>query len=93
MGEDHWKLTNLRFADDVILIGTTFHQIQGMLEAIQLAAGARGLVLHPDNIKISSNATRETGRPKERKVQIGDVSIGVVPLDGSVKYLGKLLRI
>ena len=85
------QLTNLRFADDILLVAGTLRQTKAMLKNIKQAAAKVGLELHPDKTKILSNATRGTGRPKDTKVMIDGMSIEIVPYSGSVKYLGRLV--
>ena len=88
LGATRW-ITNLRFADDVLLIGTSLHQVRNMLQDVRAAARERGLELHPDKTKILSNATLRTGRPKATSTSIDDMDIGIVPLSGAWKYLGR----
>ena len=83
------QLTNLRFADDVLLIGTSLRQLKQMLIDLKEAAMKRGLLLHPGKTKILSNATKRAGRPKDSHVKVGNMNIEVVPYEGKVKYLGR----
>jgi hypothetical protein len=82
-------LTNLRFADDVMLFAKTLPQLQKMLGDIITEAGKRGLELHPDKTKILSNTVRRTGRSAARYVDINGLRIEIIPRDGDVKYLGR----
>ena len=85
-------LTNLRFADDVLLAGRTLHQIQSMLSDIHEIAGAVGLCLHPDKTKILTNVTKKKrGRGAHSRVTVNGMEIEILPAEESVKYLGKLL--
>ena len=52
---DHDCLTNLRFADDVILFATSEEQIRKMLCGFRNAIDNVGLRIHPDKTKILSN--------------------------------------
>lgn len=49
------RLTNLRFADDVLLFATTLPQLTKMLNDLHGVAGRCGLELHPDKTVIMSN--------------------------------------
>ena len=49
--EQHERLTNLRFADDVLLTSTTFGHMQGMLGDLIQEASKHGLELHPSKTK------------------------------------------
>ena len=46
------KMTNLRFADDILLTARTLPQIKKMLGDVADAAGKVGLELHPGKAKI-----------------------------------------
>ena len=48
-------LTNLRFADDVMLFATSKEQIQKMMNEFTKATEKVGLRIHPDKTKILSN--------------------------------------
>ena len=52
---DHDCLTNLRFADDVMLFETSKEQIRKMLCEFKKATEKVGLRIHPDKTKILSN--------------------------------------
>ena len=86
---DATRLTNLRFADDILLTGRSLTQVSGMLHIVQLEATKCGLQLHPDKTKIISSTGRNQGRPKSRHMPIGDMRIEVLPRDVSLKYLGR----
>jgi hypothetical protein len=53
-GRDRY-LTNLRFADDVLLVGRTLHQVKEMLSDLVDEAGKVGLSIHPGKTKILNN--------------------------------------
>ena len=84
-------LTNLRFADDVLLTSRTLPRLTTMLDDIVRAARPHGLELHPSKTKILSNQTRRTGRASSRSVSIQGLDIDILPHEGSVKYLGQLI--
>ena len=52
---DHDCLTNLRFADDVMLFATSKEQIRKMLCEFKKGTEKAGLRIHPDKTKILSN--------------------------------------
>ena len=82
-------LSNLRFADDVLLVATTLPQLAKLLASLSSAAKKRGLELHPDKTKIFSNTMRRTGRGKETHAEINGMSIQILPYEDSIKYLGR----
>jgi len=84
-------LTNLRFADDVLLVSTSLHRLKSMLSQLSTKAKTTGLELHPDKTKILTNTTQKTGRPKHSTISVNDMDLEILPMDGSVKYLGRLI--
>ena len=82
------RLTNLRFADDVLLVGRTQHQITSMLADLHEVASTFGLCLHPDKTMILTNTTKKTGRGISQNVNVNGMSVQILPIDGTVKYLG-----
>ena len=52
-------LTNLRFADDVLLFSTSLEKLRGMLCEFMTSTEAVGLGIHPDKTKILSNQDKE----------------------------------
>ena len=48
-------LTNLRFADDVLLFSTSLDKLRDMLCEFEISTEAVGLGIHPDKTKILSN--------------------------------------
>eukprot|EP00973_Karenia_brevis_P046646 6471381-Karenia_brevis.AAC.1 len=84
-------LTNLRFADDVLLIAPSLHQLTHMLTDFKHTAKQVGLELHPDKTKIMTNATRHTGRPKQKHVVIDDAKLEILARGQPTKYLGRLI--
>jgi hypothetical protein len=84
------RLTNLRFADDVLLVGSSLQQVSTMLQDLAAAAGEVGLELHPDKTKILANECGgRRGRPEEVELLFG--SVKVLPLTENTLYLGRKL--
>jgi hypothetical protein len=88
---DQSRLSNLRFADDVLLVGTSQRQITMMLSDMHVAALRFGLQLHPEKTKIMTNTTRKSGRGTCTKATIEGMDVSILPLSGCVKYLGRQL--
>ena len=78
-------LTNLRFADDVLLFARSRRSIQIMLKDLQVAAAEAGLQIHPEKSKVITNGRRAT----TSKITILDGAIDVLQEHESFKYLGK----
>eukprot|EP00959_Pyramimonas_sp_CCMP1952_P046076 962425-Pyramimonas_sp.AAC.1 len=58
------RLTNLRFADDLLLAATSFTHIKTMIVALRTEAAEVGLQLHPDKTKILCNGFPVSRRRK-----------------------------
>ena len=85
------RLTNLRFADDIMLIGATRAQVRHMLEDLTVRAGEAGLTLHMGKTKILSNVVDRRGVLAQSHVPVGAGRVEVLPAGGSVSYLGRKL--
>ena len=81
-------LTNLRFADDVMLFATSKGQIQKMMCEFKEATEKVGLTIHPNKTKILSNESSMNSDTK-RYMKIGDMDIEILAKSESVKYLGQ----
>ena len=84
------QMTNLRFADDLLLFGAKPQHLKVMLSDLVVAARRRGLELHPDKTKIITNATRRQ-RSGMRSMDVVGMQIEVLPSGASIKYLGKMI--
>ena len=84
-------LTNLRLADDVLLVAKSLPELRHMLETIIREAMPSGLELHPEKTKILSNVKKRTAGNAITSVRVCDLDVQVLPLDGSVRYLGRKL--
>ena len=82
------NLTNLRFADDVILIAHTRGQLTNMMQDFFRASAAVGLSVHPDKTKVLTNVGR--GRGKDN-IDLEAGRFSVIPREESVQYLGRCL--
>ena len=67
---EHDCLTNLRFADDVILFATSKEQIRKMLRGFKNATEKVGLRIHPDMTKILSNQSTINSDTKKRSLKL-----------------------
>ena len=83
------RLTNLRFADDILLMATTRRQVKIMIEDLIAAAAEAGLSIHCGKTKIMTNSSSSRGGMM--KLEHGEVE--VVPPAGSSAYLGKTMNL
>ena len=81
-------LTNLRFADDVMLFATSKEQIRKMMCEFKKATEKVGLRIHPDKTKILSNQSTINSDTKKH-IEVDDMSIEILTRNESVKYLGQ----
>ena len=78
-------LTNLRFADDVMLFATSKGQMQNMMCEFKEATEKVGLTIHPNKTKILSSES--CMNPDTRRyMKIGDMDIEILAKSESVKY-------
>jgi hypothetical protein len=64
------QLQNLRFADDLILVGKTLGQATQMLGDLMVEAGKVGLGVHAGKTKILSNVRQRRGAEREKEVEV-----------------------
>ena len=81
-------LTNLRFADDVMLFATSKEQMWKMMCEFKKATEKVGLKIHQDKTKILSNQST-INSDTQKHIEVGDMSIEILTRNESVKYLGQ----
>ena len=79
-GEPDVNLCNLRFADHILLIGGSLKRTTTVPDDLTTATTAHGLQF---------NATSNRG--KDKTVAVQGMNIGILPLEGKIKYLGQLI--
>ena len=85
------RITNLRFADDILLIARTLPEIRQMIADIIEEGGEIGLELHPEKTKIQHNNIGYGSCARKAKVQNMDIEI--LPSNGKTTYLGRALSL
>jgi hypothetical protein len=83
-------LTNLRFADDVLLFAHSKHDIVKMIKHLRAESSRFGLSLHLGKTKILTNVPPAI-RPAH--LQVGESHIHVLRADESERYLGRKLSL
>ena len=86
------RLTNLRFADDVLLIAPNLRQLKCILRDLKRTAAKCGLELHPDKTKIFTNMSRKDGQTTSQADIDGDV-VAILKAEETTKYLGRKLAL
>ena len=84
-------MTNLRFADDILLVGRSLHQIKQMLADVREEGAKVGLELHPGKTKIQHNNVGYGSQV--RHARIGDMDIEVLDPTDTTMYLGRALSL
>ena len=88
--DDHASdcLTNLRFADDVLLFSTSLVQLQKMLCDFKQSTESEGLKLRPDKTKILSNHSTN----KRKEVEVNNLKVEILFACESAKYIGQKIH-
>ena len=84
-------LTNLRFADDIVLTARSLPQIKQMLADVVEQSAEVGLELHPEKTKIQHNNIGYGSRVQQ--AQIKGMQVQVLQPDAHTIYLGKALNL
>ena len=85
---DHDCFTNLRFADDVLLLASSKEQLRKMLYEFKISIEKVRLRIHPEKTKILSNQSIITSDTK-KELEIEDMKFEILTRSESVKYLGQ----
>lgn len=85
------RITNLRFADDILLIGRSLPQVKQMLADIAIEGKKIGLELHPEKTKIMHNNIGYGSLVRNANIAGMDIEV----LDGTAEtmYLGRALSL
>ena len=85
-------LNNLRFADDLLLIGRSRAQVKHMLEDLSREAGKVGLKLHLGKTKVLSTRSQRRGCLAQTHVEgLGEKVEVLAETEGTV-YLGRAVN-
>ena len=84
-------LTNLRFADDLLLAGASLKEVEQMLLELSWEAGRAGLSLHPTKTKILSNVSKRSGRSARDTIELDFGAVEILGIDKNTEYLGRLI--
>ena len=87
---DHDCLTNLRFADDVMMFATSKEQIRKMLCEFKKVTEEVGLRIHPDKTKILSNQSTIDSDTKKH-LEVDNMKVEILTRGESTKYLGQMI--
>ena len=91
VGQAQRSMTNLRYADDILIVGRSLHQVATMLSELIAAVSPVGLHIHPKKTKVLSNGVGKNA--KMRSIKIANNIVEIIPPFGSVQYLGRALSL
>eukprot|EP00973_Karenia_brevis_P095023 12425304-Karenia_brevis.AAC.1 len=83
--EEHAFLQNLRFADDILLLGSSLKQVAEMLSDLACIAAEVGLQIHMGKTKILSALAPEEGD----EINLNGKTVEILPPSKAVTYLGR----
>ena len=86
-GNTNW-LTNLRFADDLLLVAGSLEDLTEMICDLSLHSSEFGLEIHPEKTKVLGNVPARR-RSCGSSICAGGLEIEILNFDGYVKYLGR----
>ena len=82
------RLTNLRFADDVLLVARSLKVLKCMMGGMRRAVAEVGLEMHFGKTKILANA-KGRKQSQAKYIEIGGAQIKIMSPAKSTKYLGR----
>ena len=85
-------MNNLRFADDLLLVGRNRAQVRQMLEDLTTEAAKVGLKLHMGKTKILSSRTERRGCLSQRHVEVLGEKVEILPWSEGTMYLGRMMQ-
>ena len=86
---DHDCLTNMRFADDVLLFASTKEKLQKMLCEFKKSTEKVGLKIHPGMTKILSNQSLNI----RKEIEFDDITVETLTREESTKYLCQMITL
>ena len=87
------KLSNLRFADDVLLVGRSRGQVTKMLNDLQSEAAKVGLIVHMGKTKVMYNGVGCKGGAIPGHIDLNGERVEVLNGDEAIMYLGRALNL
>ena len=85
--QDRDCLTNLRFADDLMVFATSKEQIRKMLCEFNKSTEKVGLMIHPGKTKILGNQSSDT----RQEIEVDNMKVGGLTIGESARYLGQMI--
>ena len=84
---DHDCLTNMRFADDVLLFASSKGQLQNMLCEFKKSTEKVGLRIHPEKTKILSNQSSDT----RKEIDVDNIRGEILTRGESARFLDQMI--
>ena len=85
------NITNLRYADDILLIARSLPQMRQMLSDVARESALVGLRLHPGKTKILHNSIGYGS--KAHVAKCGELNIDILDPSDGAQYLGRVVRL
>ena len=82
-------LTSLCFADDVVLIAASAHQLREIIADLRTAAAARGLKIHSGKAKELTNSAAVSSQSLPESLKVDEGKHKVLDFSESTQYLGR----
>ena len=77
-------ISNLRFADDVLMMAASLKQLKKMIADFEKSTEAQGLEIHPSKTKILTN--QKTNKLRETEIDV--MYVEILPPERKVKHFG-----
>ena len=81
------RLTNARYADDMLIFAKSLEELQSMLDLLQVELAYCGLEMHESKSKILTNHN-DTGI---EFIDNGGLLVGILNVEQTHRYLGRML--
>ena len=91
-GNSTHRLTDVRYADDLLLFARSAHEAMLMLEALQMELAVAGLSINASKTKVFTTDPVVMNSEEPVTLQSGSITVEVLHKNGSHKYLGKMLN-
>ena len=86
-GPNDERLTNARYADDMLLFAKSLPELEAMLQFLHIELAACGLEMHQSKTKVLTNHNEED----LDFIDVSGLLIEILPYENTHRYLGRLI--
>ena len=86
-GPNDERLTNARYADDMLLFAKSLPELEAMLQFLHIELAACGLEMHQSKTKVLTNHNEED----LDFIDVNGLLIEILPCENTHRYLGRLI--